>query len=367
MLIGAEGELETLWELGELYGGEKFTATVLGGATRQESVRLGLEMVPVECDTVVVHDAARCCVTPDLISRTITSCPATVAIPVADTLRRTDGSLVDRTDLFTVQTPQVFPKDLLAQAHARAASDGYTGTDDASLIQRAGVKVNIAPGSPQNLKVTTPEDLKLAESILASRNSLAQENAPQPPVTGESTDAVPPLLGVRGQRFAGGQAPGDTLRIGQGYDVHQLAEGRECWLGGVHFSEAKLGPVGHSDADVLLHAICDALLGAAGLGDIGKLFPPSDMAHKDRRSIEFLEEVKVRLDENGWQVSNIDATVLAEAPKVLPRAAEIRSTIAEALDISFEQVSVKATTNEGLGFIGRGEGIAAHATALLRR
>jgi 2-C-methyl-D-erythritol 2,4-cyclodiphosphate synthase len=155
------------------------------------------------------------------------------------------------------------------------------------------------------------------------------------------------------------------FRIGHGYDVHQFAEGRELWLGGVHFPESPLGLLGHSDADALLHAVCDALLGAAGMGDIGVLFPPSDDRHKDRRSIEFLAEVKSRLDAAHWRIANVDISVLAEFPKIGPRAGDIRQTIAVCLDISADAVSVKATTNEKMGFVGRGEGIAVHATTLI--
>ena len=155
--------------------------------------------------------------------------------------------------------------------------------------------------------------------------------------------------------------------VGHGYDVHRLTEGRPLWLGGVHFPDSPLGLLGHSDADVLLHALCDALLGAVGLEDIGRHFPPSDPRHKDRASIEFLEEVAALLKAAGWSVGNVDITVLAELPKIGPRASEMKQRIAVALEIAPEQVNIKATTNEGMGFIGRREGIAAHAVALLFR
>lgn len=157
------------------------------------------------------------------------------------------------------------------------------------------------------------------------------------------------------------------FRVGHGYDVHVFEKGRPLWLGGVHFPDSPLGLLGHSDADVLLHALCDALLGAAGLGDIGRHFPPSDNRHKDRPSIEFVEETKRLITEQGWQIGNVDVTVLAELPKIGPRAQEMRERIAAALQITVEQVSIKATTNEGMGFVGRREGIAAHAVALLFR
>lgn len=157
------------------------------------------------------------------------------------------------------------------------------------------------------------------------------------------------------------------FRVGHGYDVHVFTAGRPLWLGGVLFPESPLGLLGHSDADVLLHALCDALLGAAGLGDIGKHFPPSDPRHKDRPSIEFLVEVAGLLTAAGWRVGNLDVTVLAELPKIGPRADEMRLRIAQVLEISTEQVNIKATTNEGMGFVGRREGIAAHAVALIER
>ena len=157
------------------------------------------------------------------------------------------------------------------------------------------------------------------------------------------------------------------FRVGHGYDVHAFAEGRPLWLGGVLFPDSPVGLLGHSDADVLLHALCDALLGAAGLGDIGKYFPPSDAQHKDRPSIEFVSEVCSLLTTRGWHIGNIDMTVLAEFPKIGPRTDEMKTVIAEALQIAPDAIGIKATTNEGLGFVGRGEGICAHAVALIYR
>lgn len=155
------------------------------------------------------------------------------------------------------------------------------------------------------------------------------------------------------------------FRIGHGYDVHAFEVGRPLWLGGVHFPDSPLGLAGHSDADVLLHALCDALLGAAGLADIGKFFPPSDQRHKDRPSIEFVGEVRDLLLERGWRVGNIDVTVIAEFPKIGPRADEMKAVIAQALQIAPEAIGIKATTNESMGFVGRGEGVCAHAVALI--
>ncbi len=206
--------------------------------------------------------------------------------------------------------------------------------DDAGLVRRLAHPVELVPGSPENLKVTRPEDRALAEAILAARE---------------------------------GAAPPPGMRIGYGYDVHPFAPGRRLFLGGVEFEGAGRGLLGHSDADVLLHAVCDALLGAAGLGDIGKLFPNTDPAHKDRPSLDFLREVAGRLAGEGYRVANVDITLLAEAPKIGPHAAQIKRNVARALGIAADQVGVKATTNEGMGFVGRGEGVAAHAVALIYR
>jgi 2-C-methyl-D-erythritol 2,4-cyclodiphosphate synthase/2-C-methyl-D-erythritol 4-phosphate cytidylyltransferase len=343
LLIGSEPDLLQLRELGHRYGGGKFLDVVLGGPDRQASVRNGLA-VCADFEYVAVHDAARPCVTPELISAAVTAGRSfgatTIAVPVADTLVPGIGSIlqgndVPRDGLYAIQTPQVFARQLLYEAHEAAWRDGLRGTDDAGLVRRLSGSTHQVVGSPENIKVTCPEDLTLAEAILARRQDITA-NAP-------------------------------AIRIGYGYDVHPFAEGRPLFLGGVEFPDAPRGLLGHSDADVVLHAVCDALLGAAGLGDIGKLFPPSDMAHKNRRSTEFLREVQSRIAAAGWRVGNIDVTVLAEAPKIGPRADEMRGAIAIELNITPEQVGMKATTNEGLGFIGRGEGIAAHATALLLR
>jgi 2-C-methyl-D-erythritol 2,4-cyclodiphosphate synthase len=235
-----------------------------------------------------------------------------------------------------VQTPQAYRGDLIREAHRAAEQDGVRAGDDAGLVRRLAHPVTLVPGSPENLKVTRPGDRALAEAILAQRE-----------------EATP--------------APSAAMRIGYGYDVHPFAEGRRLFLGGVEFPGAGRGLLGHSDADVLLHAVCDALLGAAGLGDIGKLFPNTDPAHKDRPSLQFLREVAGLLAGAGYQVANVDITVLAEAPKIGPHAARIKGNIAAALGIGPDQVGVKATTGEGMGFVGRGEGIAAHAVALIYR
>jgi 2-C-methyl-D-erythritol 4-phosphate cytidylyltransferase/2-C-methyl-D-erythritol 2,4-cyclodiphosphate synthase len=264
---------------------------------------------------------------------------ATAAVPVADTLiRDATGETVDREGLWAVQTPQAFRVEILVRAHRAAERDGIRGTDDAGLVRRMSLPVALVPGDAGNLKVTRPADLDLAAAVLARRDGPDVQNPPLP-----------------------------TLRVGHGYDVHPFSEGRKLFLGGVEFPEAPRGLLGHSDADVLLHALCDALLGAAGMGDIGALFPDNDPAHKDRPSVEFLRAVRGHLDGAGFRVGNVDMTVLAETPRVGPRAGEIKACVAGALGVAPDQVGLKATTNEGMGFVGRGEGIAAYATALIYR
>ncbi len=380
ILIGSEADLPRLREIGERYGGGKLASVVLGGETRQESVRLGLEAIQAEtaksvynhASLVVVHDAARCCVTPKLITQNFLklgeagkshrgpmAAAVTAAVPVSDTVVRsqvggTYDEVVPREPLYLIQTPQVFDYSTLQHTHDMAAESGARATDDAGLVADylrafetdplAGVKVHLGPGSPENIKVTRPEDLALAAAILSRR------------VEAASGVLMMPL------------ASSYPIRVGHGYDVHPFAEGRPLWLGGVHFPESPVGLLGHSDADALLHAVCDALLGAAGIGgDIGALFPPSDARHKDRPSIEFLAEVMSRIRDAGWRVGNVDVSVLAEFPKIGPRAGDIRRVIAVCLRISADAVSVKATTNEKMGFVGRGEGIAVHATVLIHR
>jgi len=343
VLIGSEADLPRLREAGEQFGGGKIREVVPGGADRQASVAAGLAACQ-GAEFIAAHDGARPCITPNLISVACANAmhfgATTVAVALVDSLVRRSapnlaGESVARDALWAVQTPQVFRSEILVEAHERAEKDGVRGTDDAGLVRRLGREVRLTPGSPENLKVTRPEDLELAEAILARRHNTA--------------------------------AMTSTLRIGHGYDVHQLAEGRKLFLGGVEFPDAPRGLLGHSDADVLLHAVCDALLGAAGLGDIGTWFPPSDLAHKDRSSVEFLREVRARLDAEGYHVANVDVTVLAEVPKIGPRAEAMKQIIADTLKITSGQVGIKATTNETMGFVGRGEGIAVHAVALIYR
>ena len=358
VLIGSENDLERLREIGETYGGGKVRDVVLGGSDRQESVRNGLAACP-NAEYVVIHDGARPCVTSALLDATLRAAQsggcATAAVPISDSLLRESrppaqrgetllvcgGPPVSRDGLWAIQTPQAFDAPRLQEAHRTAQADGFAGTDDTSVYTRLhdGEPVRLVVGLPENIKVTRPEDMAIVEAVLE-------------------------------KRFSQGGSKSPPFRIGYGYDVHPFApvgDGRNLYLGGVAFPEHSQALAGHSDADVLLHALCDALLGAAGLPDIGHYFPPSDAKHKNRSSLEFLTEVAALLMKNNWRVGNADMTVIAEAPKIIKRVGEMKAKIAVVLDISQNAVGIKATTSEGLGFIGRGEGIAAHATVLLVR
>ncbi len=324
-----------------LSGMDKPPAVVTGGGTRQESVAMGLfALGGAADDLVLVHDGARPLVMADVITRCIDGARdfgnAVAALPIADTLKAVDEQqtvqrTVDREGLWAVQTPQAFRVATLYEAHTAARDMGWTGTDEASLVEQfSDAPVHLVLGDPSNFKVTRPDDLALAEAVLQSRLEQTMSQT----------------------------------RIGFGYDIHPLVAGRRLMLGGIEIPCPR-GLDGHSDADVLLHALCDALLGAAGLPDIGNLFPNTDPAYKDIASIRLLHEVKVRLAQAGYVVGNVDLTLIAEAPKIAPYVPQMRARIAEALRIEPARVGIKATTNEGLGSLGRGEGIAAHAVAAI--
>jgi len=302
---------------------------VPGGATRQDSVRAGLEALAADPpDIVLVHDAARPFIPPGTIAALVAALAghggAIPAAPVADTLKRgRDGvvaATVDRTGLFRAQTPQGFRFALLLELH-RAAAAG--ATDDAAVLEAAGYAVALVAGHEDNIKITWPEDLARMERILS-----------------------PSLL----------------PRVGTGFDVHVLAQGRRLVLCGVEVAHDR-GLAGHSDADVGIHALCDAIYGALAEGDIGRHFPPSDMNFKDMDSAIFLRHAARRVAERGGTIGNVDVTLICERPKIAPHAAAMMARLAELLGVEVGRVSVKATTTEQLGFTGRMEGIAAQAVA----
>lgn len=313
---------------------------VCGGAARQDSVRAGLEEVTAGTHLVLVHDAARPYLRADLIAACLQAARRTgaalAALPATDTVKwAPQGPLVqrtlDRAQVWLAQTPQAFRFSLLCEAYQAAARDGFVGTDDASLVERLARPVELVPGDPQNLKITQPEDLALAELI-------AQVRGLAPP----------------------------GLRSGLGYDLHPFGPGRPLILGGVHF-EAAQGLVGHSDADVVAHAVTDAVLGAAALGDIGRHFPDTDPAYRGADSLQLLAQAMGKVRQGGWEVVNVDTVVICEQPKIAPQADRMRDNLAQALGVGADRISIKGKTAEGLGFLGRGEAIACQAVALLHR
>lgn len=318
---------------------------IAGGATRQQSVRRGVRRTAAEADLILVHDAVRPFCGPEMLGRVAAAAGAVggavPGLPATETIQRVapDGRVIEtppREELVAIQTPQGFRAGILRAALERAADEGFDGTDESSVVRWAGNDVVVVEGAPENIKITRPLDLAIAERLLA-RGGPGEESG--------------------GKRM---------MRIGHGIDYHRLIEGRKLILGGVEIPYER-GLEGHSDADALLHAVCDALLGAAAQGDIGRLFPDTDPAHRDRSSLEFLREVNVRLGREHWSVCNIDATILAQRPKLAPYFASMRNNIARELGLSPEAVNIKATTTEGLNAEGRGEGISAHAVALVMR
>jgi 2-C-methyl-D-erythritol 4-phosphate cytidylyltransferase / 2-C-methyl-D-erythritol 2,4-cyclodiphosphate synthase len=324
------------------HGFPRLLLPVFGGATRQASVLAGLEaLMPHQPDRVLIHDAARPFVSAAVIDRVLaglTQTPGAIAsLPVADTLKRGDGhgqitATIDRTGLWQAQTPQGFHFPAILTAHRQAQSaTRQSFTDDAAIAEWAGMAVTLVEGSAQNIKLTTQEDMILAEQALSHVTS-------------------PHML--------------PDVRTGTGFDVHRFAPGDAVWLCGVKIPfTQKLD--GHSDADVGLHALTDAILGALGDGDIGSHFPPSDMQWKGAASHVFLTHACSLAEARGARISSVDVTIMCEAPKIGPHRDAMRAAIAGILRIDVTRVGVKATTTEGLGFTGRGEGIAALATATL--
>ncbi|MFL5272950.1 MAG: 2-C-methyl-D-erythritol 2,4-cyclodiphosphate synthase, partial [Anaeromyxobacteraceae bacterium] len=348
----------------DLAGLEKPARAVAGGAARADSVRNGLAALP-GCAVVLVHDAARPFATAALARAVAVAAArdgaALAALPSTDTVKRstspfdsaalrsartegepgaahpraTEGDsaapaawevaeTIDRRSVWLAQTPQGFRASALRRAFDAAGAAAAQATDECALVERLGERVALVPGEPGNFKITTPEDVARAR---------ARVEAP----------------------FA----------MGVGYDVHPFAPGRRLVLGGVTFDGD--GLLGHSDADICAHAIGDAILGAAGLGDLGRHFPDTDARWKGVSSLLLLREIVRKAGEAGWRVGNCDVTLAARRPRIAPKAEEMRARLAEALGVSPAQVNVKGTTGEGLGFVGRGEGIAAHAVALLVR
>ena len=321
-----------------LTSGMNVLEPVAGGATRQASVRAGLEaLVACTPDIVLVHDAARPFASASLITCAIAAAEKTgaaiPALPVTDTVKRIDSTgtieaTLDRNSIRLVQTPQAFAFPALFDAHRRALAQGRNDfTDDAALAEWAGIKVSVFAGEPGNIKFTTPEDFARAEAIQSA-------------------------------------GLGD-VRTGSGLDVHAFGPGDHVTLGGIRIPHVQ-ALTGHSDADVALHALTDAILGALADGDIGAHFPPSDPQWRGASSDRFLTFAVERVRARGGRIAHLDLTIVCEAPRIGEHRDRMRANIANLAGIGIGRVGVKATTSEKLGFTGRGEGIAAYATATIR-
>ena len=327
------GDEARVREMLAAHGVTKLHAVVAGGAERADSVRRALDAVPAGLALVAVHDAARPFASPGLFARVLGAArehgAALAALPCTDTVKQADGTQVartiDRRTLWLAQTPQAFRIPVLRDAYVRAGAAASTFTDEASLVEAAGGRVELVAGEKENFKVTDADDLARARARV--------------------------------------ELP---AAVGFGLDVHAYAEGRRCVLGGIEFP-GEVGLLGHSDADAPLHALMDAILGGAGLGDIGQHFPDSDDRFRGADSGRLLQEVVQRVAAAGYRVLNADLTIAAARPKIGPRRDEMRARIASLLGVAADRVNVKATTTEGLGFVGRKEGLAAQAVVLLAR
>jgi 2-C-methyl-D-erythritol 4-phosphate cytidylyltransferase/2-C-methyl-D-erythritol 2,4-cyclodiphosphate synthase len=313
---------------------------VAGGERRQDSVANAFAATSKTADVILIHDAARPFVTGDVIGRAVDGAhahgAAIVAIGVRDTVKQTgdaaaDGSrlvrgTIPRDTIYLAQTPQAFKREVLAQALGEGAQ--VDATDEAMLVERLGLPVHVVEGDPANIKITTPEDLAAAKAVALRSANIAM------------------------------------MRIGTGYDLHTLVPGRPLILAGVTIDFDR-GLSGHSDADIVCHAVTDAVLGAAALGDIGRLFPDTDQKWKDADSIMMLKGAVAKVRASGYRVVNVDVTVIAQKPKLLPYLDAMRANLAGALDVDAGAVSIKGKTNEGVDSMGHGESMACHAVALL--
>ncbi len=320
-------------------------AFVAGGARRQDSVANAFRRTSPGAGVVLVHDAARPFVSADVIARAIDGAQAhgaaIAAVPVRDTVKQAGGELLDgsrviratlaRDEIFLAQTPQAFRRDVFVEALRAAGS--ADATDEAMLAERAGIPVHLVAGDPANIKVTTAADLAWARQRADLREPTAQGSGPM-------------------------------LRIGTGYDLHRLVAERPLILAGVTIPY-ELGLDGHSDADIVCHAVTDAVLGAVAAGDIGRLFPDTDPRWKGADSIALLRGAMERVAALGFRVVNVDVTVVAQRPRLLPHLDQMRANLAGALGVEAGAVSVKGKTNEGVDSMGRGESMACHAVALL--
>lgn len=313
----------------------KILSVVDGGSERQESVRNALAAVSSDADVILVHDAVRPFVSPELVERCAELArehgAVVPVVPVRDTVKEWDREektlrTRERSELMLAQTPQGFRSEILRDAYRKVGEEGRQGTDDASLVEGAGYPVIPVPGEEGNIKITIPEDLRMAEGLLRER---------------------------------------PDFRIGIGGDAHRLASGRDLWLGGIRIDHDR-GLLGHSDGDVLLHAIADAIYGALGDPDIGRHFPPGVPETEGIAGRTIIAHARGRMAEKGFGLLGIDAVVVCEEPKIAPHAPALRASIAGMLSLPEDRVNLKGKTTEGMGFEGRKEGISAWAVALLR-
>jgi len=321
LVVSGGDYLEKVRELCQ--GISKVRDVVEGGKERQDSVHNALDLV--EEGFVLIHDGARPYVTEAVILNVLEDASrvgaSVAAVPVKDTIRQQSdegGKTLKRSELYSVQTPQGFEVSLIKEAFRRAYEEGFYGTDDAGLVDRMGLEVAVSEGDYANIKITTKEDMPV------------------------------------------------EIRVGTGFDVHRLVEGRKCIICGVDIPFEK-GLLGHHDADVALHALMDAMLGAAALGDIGKHVPDTDPKYKGISSVKLLKYVNDFIAEEGYSLGNADVTIMAQKPKMLPHIQQMRENIADVLGVDVAAINVKATTTEKLGFVGREEGIAAEAVCILKR
>ncbi|KQC09010.1 MAG: hypothetical protein APR62_03575 [Smithella sp. SDB] len=341
ILVLPPGDLASARQkLTDKYGLKKVTKIVAGGKERQDSVRNGLAAIENKCDVIIVHDAARPFVTEKMIKDVVAAAKVTgaasVGVRAKDTIKKaTKDNMVKvtipRQNLWQTQTPQAFKFETFKKAYKKAYDKKYYGTDDASLVEQMGGKIKMIAGSYDNIKITTPEDVIMAKALIKNKTGREMQ-----------------------------------IRVGCGYDSHRFVTGRKLILGGITIP-FNMGLQGHSDADALLHAVCDALLGAAGAGDIGRHFPDTDPQYKDISSKVILDRVRKIITDKGFAINNIDATIIMEKPKVTPYVDRIINSIAQVLNISATDINIKAKTNENMGFVGRGEGIAVTAVAALNK
>ncbi len=341
VIVAKADELNFYTEIINEYNLSKVRRITKGGKTRQESVLNGFKAISHKSEYVAIHDGVRCLITQENIKNVIKTAYAggasAAATKIYDTLKMTDATMTvvdtpDREKAWAAQTPQVFKTDIYRACAFSAEKEGLTVTDDCMLVENYGFKIKLVDCGRNNLKITTPDDLILAEAILRSRNEIG----------------------------------GNRMRIGHGYDVHRLVKGRKFILGGVEIPH-ETGLYGHSDADVLLHAVMDAVLGALGLGDIGLHFPDKDPKYKGISSVLLAKETAKLLSDEGYRISNIDATVILQLPKLRPYIDEMRKNIADIYSVDISQINVKATTEEGLGFTGNQEGVSAHAVCVIEK